>query len=296
MSQFIDCERGDFGVAPICRVLGASERSYYAAKSRPLSHRVLTDAEHLMQIRRVWTENYRSYGARRVYLQLAREGYKVARCTVERLMRRHGIRGVIRGKPHYTTHPDGTAGRAADLVCREFRASRPDELWVSDITYAKTAQGFVYVCFIEDVFSRMIVGWQLSENLRAEFVMDALEMALWRRSVEAGSLVAHSDRGSQYTSFAYTDRLHQAGIAPSVGSRGDAYDNAMAESLNGSYKWELVKGRRWKTRSELELATVEWINWYNDVRLHGEIGDVPPAEHEAAWRARSREPMLQERK
>ena len=292
MSPFIDEMRERFGVAPICRVLGASERSFYAAKSRPLAHRHLTDAEHLVQIRRVHSENYKAYGARRVYKQLKRVDYHVAKCTVERLMRKHGIKGVIRGKPHFTTHPDDQADRAADLVERAFVAQRPDELWVSDITYGRTAQGFLYVCFVEDVFSRRIVGWQTSENLRAEFVLDAMEMALWSRDVNAGELVAHSDRGSQYTSFAYTDRLHEAGIAPSVGSVGDAYDNAMAESLNGSYKWELVRQRRWKTRSELELATVEWINWYNHTRLHGEIGDVPPAEFEAEWRSKTGGPML----
>jgi putative transposase len=296
VSPFIDEERSCFGVAPICRVLGVPERSYYAARSRPLSHRVLTDAEHLVRIRKCHEKNYRAYGSRRIYKQLKREGYKVAKCTVERLMRKNGIKGVIRGKPHFTTHPDDAAERPADLVERQFRAARPDELWVSDITYGKTAQGFLYICFIEDVYSRMIVGWQLSDNLRAEFVTDALEMALWRRKVEAGSLVAHSDRGSQYTSFAYTDRLHEAGIAPSVGSKGDAYDNAMAESLNGTYKWELVKQRRWKTRSELELATVEWISWYNHTRLHGEIGDVPPAEFEAEWRIRTGGLMLTEPK
>ncbi len=197
MSPFIDQMRERFGVAPICRVLGASERSFYARRSRPRPHRTLTDGEHLVQIRRVHGENYKAYGARRIYKQLRREGYEVAKCTVERLMRSHGIKGVIRGKPHFTTHPDAGADRAADLVQREFSASRPDELWVSDITYGKTAQGFLYVCFIEDVFSRMIVGWQLSDNLRAEFVTDALEMALWKRAVGAGSLVAHSDRGSQ---------------------------------------------------------------------------------------------------
>lgn len=296
MSPFIEQMRERFGVAPICRVLRASERSFYAARRRPLAHRHLTDGEHLVQIRRVHADNYKAYGARRIYKQLKREGYEVAKCTVERLMRSHGIKGVIRGKPHFTTHPDAEGDRAADLVQREFTATRPDELWVSDITYAKTAQGFLYVCFIEDVFSRTIVGWQLSENLRAEFVTDALEMALWRRAVEPGSLVAHSDRGSQYTSFAFTDRLHDAGIAPSVGSKGDAFDNAMAESLNGTYKWELVKPRRWKTRSELELATVEWINWYNHARLHGEIGDIPPAEYEQAWRSKTGEPMLTEPK
>jgi putative transposase len=296
VSPFIDEMRERFGVAPICRVLGASERSFYAAKSRPLAHRHLTDAEHLVQIRRVHSDNYKAHGARRVYKQLKREDYHVAKCTVERLMRSHGIKGVIRGKPHFTTHPDDQADRAADLVERAFVAQRPDELWVSDITYGRTAQGFLYVCFVEDVFSRRIVGWQTSENLRAEFVLDAMEMALWSRDVNAGELVAHSDRGSQYTSFAYTDRLHEAGIAPSVGSVGDAYDNAMAESLNGSYKWELVRQRRWKTRSELELATVEWINWYNHTRLHGEIGDVPPAEYEAEWRSKTGEPMLTEPK
>lgn len=259
---------------------------------RPPSRRALTDREHLVQIRRVWEANYRSYGVRRVYKALRKEGYQVAKCTIERLMHEEGIKGVIRGKPHFTTHPDDGAARAADLVNRSFIASRPNELWVSDITYAKTAQGFLYVCFIEDVFSRMIVGWQLSDNLRAEFVTDALEMALWRRDVEPGALVAHSDRGSQYTSFAFTDRLAEAGVAPSVGTKGDAYDNAMAESLNGTFKWELVKQRRWKTRAELEIATVEWINWYNHTRLHGEIGDVSPAEFEADWRTMTEEPML----
>ncbi len=197
MSPFIDEHRERFGVAPICRVLGCSERSYHAAHSRPVCHRALTDAEHLVQIKRVWNANYSAYGARRVYKQLQREGYEVAKCTVERLMRTNGIKGVIRGKPHFTTHPDQGADRAADLVQRQFVATRPNELWVSDITYGKTAQGFVYVCFIEDVFSRRIVGWQTSDHLRAEFVTDALEMALWAREVEPGSLVAHSDRGSQ---------------------------------------------------------------------------------------------------
>ena len=279
MSPFIDEMRSRFGVAPICRVLGCSERSFYAAKTRPISHRTRTDAEHLIK-------------TRRVYKQLKREGYEVAKCTVERLMRSSGIKGVIRGKPHFTTHPDHSADRPADLVERRFTASRPDELWVSDITYGKTAQGFVYVCFIEDVFSRRIVGWQTSDHLRAEFVTDALEMALWSREVQPGQLTAHSDRGAQYTSFAYTDRLNEAGIAPSVGSVGDAFDNAMAESLNGSYKWELVKQRRWKTRSELELATVEWINWYNHTRLHGEIGDIPPAEFEDVWHRSNGVPIL----
>lgn len=292
MSPFIDEHRERFGVAPICRVLGASERSYHAARSRPVCHRALTDAEHLVQIKRVWNANYKAYGGRRVYKQLRRESYEVAKCTVERLMRKNGIKGVIRGKRHFTTHPDEGADRAADLVERRFVATRPNELWVSDITYGKTAQGFLYVCFIEDVFSRRIVGWQMAEHLRAELVLDALDMGLWSRNVEPGALVAHSDRGSQYTSFAYTQRLHEAGIAPSVGSVGDAFDNAMAESLNGSYKWELEKSQRWSSRTQLELATVEWINWYNEVRLHGEIGDVPPAEYEAEWRSKNEEPML----
>ena len=296
MNLFIDQNREVFGVAPITRVLGSSERTYYAAKTRPVSHRHLTDAAHLIEIRRVWTKNYKAYGARRVYKQLRREGHQVAKCTVERIMRKEGIKGVIRGKPHFTTYPDEAADRPADLVEREFTASRPNELWVTDITYGKTAQGFLYVCFILDVLSRRIVGWQLSDSLRTEFVLDALDMALWSREVEPDSLVAHSDRGSQYTSFAYTQRLHESEIAPSVGSVGDAYDNAMAESLNGSYKWELVHQRRWKTRSELELATVEWINWYNHTRLHGEIGDIPPAEFEAEWRIKNREPMLTEPK
>src|SRR5207245_1904348 len=184
VSPFIDEERSSFGVAPICRVLGVPERSYYAARSRPVCHRALTDAEHLVRIRRCHEQNYKAYGSRRIHKQLKREGYKVAKCTVERLMNEHHIKGVIRGKPHFTTHPAEGATRAADLVERQFHAARPDELWVSDITYGKTAQGFLYACFIEDVLSRMIVGWHVSDNLRAELVTDALEVPLWRRIVE----------------------------------------------------------------------------------------------------------------
>ncbi len=203
-----------------------------------------------------------------------------------------GIHGVVRGKPHFTTVADDKAARPADLVERRFVASRPNQLWVTDVTYARTWEGFVYVSFILDVFSRMIVGWQLADHLRTDLVLDALEMAIWRRDLTAGDLVHHSDRGCQYTSFRYTQRLADAGIAASVGSVADAYDNAMAESLNGTYKHELVKPNRWSTRAELELATVEWINWYNQTRLHGEIGYVPPAEFETDWYVRHPVPEL----
>ncbi len=195
-----------------------------------------------------------------------------------------GIRGVQRGKKRWTTVVDETAPRPADLVDRQFVATRPNELWLADITYASTWGGWLYVAFILDVHSRMIVGWQLADHLRTDLVLDALEMAIWRRDVTLGSLVHHSDRGCQYTSFRYSDRLAQAGIAASVGSKGDSYDNAMAESLNGTYKAELVKLHGpWRTRAELELATIEWIDWYNERRLHGEIGDIPPAELETDY-------------
>jgi putative transposase len=284
MVSFVDAHRHAWPVAVMCRTIGLAERTYHGAKTRPRSKRSVSDESHTVEIRRVWESNYRCYGARRVYKQLRREGYVIARCTVTRLMADIGIRGVQRGKKRFTTISDPAAARPADLVERQFVADRPNELWLADITYASTWDGWLYVAFILDVHSRMIVGWQLADHLRTDLVLDALEMALWRRDLTVGTLVHHSDRGCQYTSFRYSDRLAQADIAASVGSRGDSYDNAMAEALNGTYKSELVKLHGpWRTRSQLELATIEWIDWYNATRLHGEIGDIPPAEHEANW-------------
>ena len=268
----------------MCRVIGFSERTYYAAKARPPSARALSDEAAKVEIRRVFDANYQCYGARRIYKQLRREGHQIARCTVERLMPCLGIRGVQRGKKQWTTTPDKTAPRAPDLVDRQFVASRPNQLWLADITYASTWDGWLYVAFILDVFSRSIVGWQIANHLRTDLVLDALEMALWRRDLTLGHLVHHSDAGSQYVSFRYTDRLAEAGISASIGSVGDSYDNAMAEALNGSFKAELVKLHGpWRTRQQLEIAVIEWIDWYNASRLHSEIGDIPPAEYELDW-------------
>jgi len=284
MVSFVDEHRDRWPVVAMCAVIELGERTYYAAKKRPLSARALTDKVHTVAIRRVWENNYRCYGPRRVYKQLRREGYIVARCTVRRLMADIGIRGVQRGTKRYTTTPDSAAVRPPDLVERHFVAARPNELWLADITYASTWEGWLYVAFVMDVHSRVIVGWQIANHLRTDLVLDALEMAIWRRDLTFGELVHHSDAGSQYTSFRYSDRLSSAGIAASIGSVGDSYDNAMAEALNGTFKHELVKLHGpWRTRHQLEIAIIEWIDWYNASRLHGEIGDIPPLEHEAHW-------------
>ncbi len=284
MVSFVRAHRDRWPVAAMCVAIGLAERTYYAANARAPSARALSDAAHEVAIRRVWEANYRVYGARRITKALRREGYVVARCTVERLMAAIGIAGVQRGKTRRTTTPDNTAARAPDLVDRRFVASRPNELWLADITYVSTWEGWVYVAFVLDVHSRMIVGWQIANHLRTDLVLDALEMAIWRRDLTFGDLVHHSDAGCQYTSFRYTDRLEDAGIAASIGSVGDSYDNAMAEALNGTYKAELVAHHGpWRTRAALEFATIEWIDWYDTTRLHGEIGDIPPAEHETHW-------------
>jgi putative transposase len=284
MVSFIDEHRERWPVVVMCRTIGLPERTFHAAKTRPPSARSLSDALHEIEIRRVWTANYSCYGPRRVHKQLRREGYQIARCTVTRLMADMALRGVQRGRKQFTTVPDDAAARPADLVERHFRADRPNQLWLADITYVSTWQGWLYVAFIVDVYSRMIVGWQLANHLRADLVLDALEMALWRRDLTGGGLTHHSDMGSQYLSFRYSDRLAQAGVAASVGSRGDSYDNAMIESLNGTFKAELIKLRGpWRTRDATEIAIIEWIDWYNTTRLHREVGDIAPAEHEAHW-------------
>jgi len=247
--------------------------------------RAQRDEQLVPEIQRVWRANLQVYGADKVWRQLAREGIETARCTVERLMRKHGLRGVMRGKVLRTTISDRDAPCPRDKVHRQFRAERPNQLWVSDFTYVSTWQGWLYVAFVIDVFARRIVGWRVSDSMRTDFVLDALEQALYARQPERdGSLVHHSDRGSQYVSIRYSERLAEAGIEPSVGSRGDSYDNALAETINGLYKAELIHRRGpWKTKAAVELATLEWVAWFNTQRLLAPIGYIPPAEAEANY-------------
>jgi putative transposase len=292
VNAFVDQHRDRFGVEPICKVLQVAPSAYRREDARRREPalcppRRRRDAALLPAIERVWNENLRVYGADKVWKQLRREGITVARCTVERLMRSAGLRGVIRGKSVRTTVPDAKAPCPLDRVNREFRAERPNRLWVSDFTYVSSWQGFVYVAFVIDVFARFIVGWRVSSSMQTDFVLDALEQALYaRRSGRGGELVHHSDRGSQYVSIRYTERLAEAGIAPSVGSKGDSFDNALAETINGLYKAELIHRRGpWKTREAVELATLEWVSWFNHHRLLEPIGYIPPAEAEANyWR------------
>jgi putative transposase len=286
MNRYIDSDGGRFGVEPICRVLEANPSTYYAYKRRGPSQRDLSDEWLLDQIRRVFEESDGNYGARKVWKQLRREEIFAARCTVERLMRRQGMIGTRRGRPCKTTRSDPRAELPEDLVDRRFQADRPNQLWVADITYVRTWAGQVHVAFVVDVFSRFIVGWSMATHLKAELPLEALEMGIWRRDRDLAGLIHHSDRGSQYTSIIYTDRLIDAGIEPSVGSVGDSYDNALAESVIGLYKAELIyrKGP-WRRFEDVELATLEWIDWWNQRRLHSSIGDVPPAEFEAAYAA-----------
>jgi putative transposase len=233
---------------------------------------------------RVWQENHQVYGVVKVWRQLKRDGHVVARCTVERLMRSLGLCGVSRGKTVKTTRPDPAVACPRDHVNRQFVAERPNQLWVSDFTYVSTWQGFVYVAFVIDVFARYIVGWRVSRNMQTEFVLDALEQALWARQPEREALIHHSDRGSQYVSIRYTERLSEAGIEPSVGTTGDSYDNALAETINGLYKTEVIRRLGpWKSLESVELATLEWVSWFNHHRLLGSIGHIPPAEAEANY-------------
>jgi putative transposase len=285
MIAYIHEHKDRFGVEPICRVLPIAPSTYYQHSKRPPSARALRDAKLKAEIARVHAEHFGVYGARKVWRQLRREGIAVARCTVERLMGELHLEGVRRGKTRRTTTPDAATVRPADLVERDFSASRPNQLWVADLTYVATWSGFVYVAFVVDAFSRFLVGWQASRSLRTDLALDALEMAIWHRQAQLDGLVHHSDRGSQYLSIRYTERLAEAGAACSVGSRGDSYDNALAETIIGLYKTELI-GRRgpWKGIDEVEYATLEWVDWFNHRRLLEPIGDVPPAEFEAAFR------------
>jgi len=284
--SFIKAHRGRWGIEPICRALRVAPSTYYAATSRVPSRRATRDAALKAAIRRVWDEHRRVYGADKVWAQLNREGTPVARCTVERLMREMGLRGVVRGKTSVrTTLGDETSTRPADLVGRQFRAPAPDRLWVADLTYVKTHTGWVYVAVVIDVFSRAVVGWRASRSLHTELALDALEMALWRRRVKGPhGLVHHSDRGTQYLAIRYSERLAAAGVAASVGSRGDSYDNALAESFHGLYKTELIRHRGpWRGLDDVEHATLEYLDWFNNRRLHGELGMIPPAEFEAIY-------------
>jgi putative transposase len=286
MIAYVDANKDRFGVEPICQVLPIAPSTYYDAKQRPPSARALREEDLKVEIARVHRDNFGVYGARKVWRQLHREGITVARCTVERLMGELGLKGVRRGKAHKTTTPATSAARPADLVDRDFSATRPNQLWVADLTYVATWSGFVYVAFVVDAFSRMLVGWQASRSLRTDLALDALEMAIWQRHGGLDGLVHHSDRGSQYLSIRYTERLAQAGAVTSVGSRGDSYDNALAETIIGLYKTELVRRRGpWKGIDQVEYATLEWVDWFNHRRLLEPIGQVPPAEFEATyWR------------
>jgi putative transposase len=282
VTAFVEEHRGRFGVEPICRTLGVSASAYYRRKTGARSRRQLEDERLLGRIRELHAANYYAYGSRRMWIALRRSGEPVARCTVERLMRAHGIQGAKRrGKPWRTTRPDPAARRRPDLVDRNFCAAGPNELWVADITYLRCWEGLVFFAFILDAWSRRVVGWQLAPHMRTTLVLDALRMALHQRGAGADvALVHHSDRGSQYTSIDYTQTLADHGVLASVGSVGDAYDNALAESFLDSFKTELIADRVWRTRSQLELAIVEYIGWFNTGRLHSALSDRPPLEFE----------------
>jgi len=292
MIAFIDDHRQAHGVEPICKVLPIAPSTYHAnvakrADPSKLSERGRRDLALKLAIRRVFAENFEVYGVRKIWLQLNREGVEVARCTVARLMRQMGLRGVIRGKPVRTTVSDKAALCPLDRVNRQFKAPGPNRLWVSDFTYVSTWGGMVYVAFVIDVYARRIVGWRASRAAHASFVLDALEQALHeRRPVHGRGLVHHSDRGSQYVSIKYTERLAEAGIEPSVGSVGDSYDNALAETINGLYKAEVIHRRGpWRNFEAVEFATLEWVDWFNHRRLLEPIGNIPPAEAEARYYA-----------
>lgn len=280
--RFIGAYRERWGVEPICRVLQVAPSTYYAVISRPLSARRQRDEQLKIEIGRVHRDNFGIYGIEKVWRQLNREGTKVGRDRVARLMDELDLEGIVRGKRKRTTVSDELSPRPTDLVERNFSAEAPNRLWVADLTYVSTWAGFVYVAFVTDVFSRFIVGWQVSSSLHTELALDALEMAIWRRQrQDLAGLIHHSDRGSQYLSIRYTERLAEAGALRSVGSRGDSYDNALAESINGLYKAEVVHRRSWRSLAQVELATAEWVDWWNCRRLHGAIHDLPPVEYEA---------------
>jgi putative transposase len=291
MVAFIDQHRATYGVEPICAVLPIAPSTYFLRKAQQedattRSTRARRDDERRAAIRRVWDDNDQVYGPRKVWRQLRREGVRVARCTVERLMRDMGLRGVGRGRAwKITTQSAPTGARPTDLVERRFTAMRPNQLWVADFTYVATWRGFVYVAFVIDVFARRIVGWRVSASLATDFVLDALEQAIYdRRGTGVEDLVHHSDRGTQYLSMRYSDRLAEAGIEPSVGSWGDSYDNALAESIIGLFKAEVIQRKGpWRHLEAVEFATLTWVDWFNTRRLLEPIGYMPPAEYEAQY-------------
>jgi putative transposase len=294
MTKYIDAHRDTFGVEPICQTLEVAPSTYYAARSRPPSARALRDAELKPEIHRVHEGNFEVYGVRKVWHQLRREDVGVGRDHVGRLMAELGLCGVTRTKKVRTTNPAPESERPADLVERVFSASAPDQLWVADLTYVRTRGGFCYTAFVIDAFSRRIVGWRVSSSLRTDLALDALEMAIFTRGGhDLDGLVHHSDRGSQYLAIRYTERLEDARVANSVGSKGDSYDNALAETVNGLYKAELINRRGpWCSVEQVELETAAWVHWWNAQRLHSACGEIPPAEYEAAYWAGQQEATL----
>jgi putative transposase len=288
MIAFIDAHRDEYGVESICAQVPIAPSTYYEHKAREIDPtrvppRVQRDRELKVDVQRVWHENFEVYGVRKVWRQLNRENIVAARCTVERLMHDLGLRGAVRGRKCRTTVADDSAERPLDRVNRQFQASRPNQLWVADFTHVATWTGFVYVAFVIDVFARRIIGWRVARSMHAELVLDALEQALWSRSAVKG-VVHHSDRGSQYLSIRYSERLAEAGAEPSVGSVGDSYDNALAETIIGLYKTEVIHRRGpWRHLEAVEYATLEWVDWFNHRRLLEPIGNVPPAELETSY-------------
>jgi transposase InsO family protein len=289
---FIEDHRGEFGVEPMCRMLQIAPSSYYERRAIArdpdrASVRAKSDADLCVKINAAWEDNRKLYGARKIWHVLLRDNEEVARCTVERLMRRLGLKGVLRGKKVVTTNPDSSQQCPDDKVNRHFKADRPNQLWVSDFTYVPTWSGTVYVAFVIDVFARRIVGWRVSTSMATQFVLDALEQAIWQRKTpDNKELIHHSDRGSQYLSIKYTERLIEVGIDPSVGTVGDSYDNALAECVIGLFKTEVINQiGPWKSMREVEWETLKWVDWYNNRRLLGPIGYVPPAEAEEVFYA-----------
>jgi len=293
MVEFIEAHQRAYGIEPICAVLPIAPSTYHEQQARKrdptrLPERAQRDARLRPEIQRVWEENQSVYGAKKVWRQMKREQFEVARCTVTRLMRQMGLRGVVRGRTFKTTIPELKAERPPDLVARNFTVDRPNRLWVADLTYVATWRGFVYVAFVIDAYSRRIVGWRVSNSLRTDLALDALEQAIYDRAhAEIEGLVHHSDRGVQYLSIRYTERLAEAGIEPSVGSAGDSYDNALAESVIGLFKTEVIRRRGpWRQIEDVEFATLEWVSWFNGRRLLEPIGYLPPVEYEEAYYGR----------
>jgi putative transposase len=293
--SYIDEKKEEFGVEPICTVLQVAPSTYYSAKARPPSARAQRDAVMLPILLALWQANFSVYGARKLWKAAQRAGHDIGRDQVARLMRKAEIKGIKRGRRVKTTRPDVGAPRSPDLVKRDFTADAPNRLWVTDLTYVPTWSGVAYVCFIVDAFSRMIVGWRVATTMHTQMVLDALEMARWQRGTRLEGLVAHSDAGSQFTSIRYGERLAEIGAVPSIGTVGDSYDNALAEAVNALYKSELIYGptrRPWRTVEDVELATLSWVHWFNNDRLHGYLDDVPPAEFEAAYAAQQTDQLL----